>query len=316
MVRGLDRSPVFAQPSDCWDWLERLERKAAELGAVVFAWALMSNHAHLVLRTGPSGLARFMAGLNTGYARGFNLRHDRSGHLFENRYRSLLVGDESYLRTLVRYVHLNPLRAGRVASLDELARWPWTGHAALMGRAWHPFQAVDEVLSWFGRDPVEARRELLRWMDGSEGEAPENATAEPSAGVLPAEGSPLSRHDVAGAAPTSADGAWAQRRLLREAGWNAEVVLQRVCAELGAAPELVRSGDRSRVATMARSATAALAREVFGDPIARIARLLRISEGAASRCARRGAGFAWKLETAHRLREHAGTKDRSVADLS
>ena len=76
--------------------------------------------------------------------------------MFQNRYGSLLVDDERYLRALICYVHLNPVRARLVGSLSELARYPWSGHAALMGGG-RPFQAVDEVLRWFAPEPRLAR---------------------------------------------------------------------------------------------------------------------------------------------------------------
>jgi REP element-mobilizing transposase RayT len=139
---------VFRDDCDREDFVARLERVATEGGATCLAFALIPNHVHLVLRTGARPLAELMSRLNTGYARRFNRRYRRSGHLFQNRYGSLLVGDDAYLRVLIRYVHLNPLRAGLVVSLASLARYPWSGHAALMG-AGKPFQAVDEVLHWF-----------------------------------------------------------------------------------------------------------------------------------------------------------------------
>lgn len=75
-----------------------------------------------------------MRRLLTGYAVTFNLRHNRSGHLFRNRYKSLVCDEDAYLLELVRYIHLNPVRVGMASDLDALERFPWTGHAVLMGR--------------------------------------------------------------------------------------------------------------------------------------------------------------------------------------
>lgn len=84
-------------------------------------WTLKFNHVHLLLRSSSYGLARFMRRLLTGYAVRYNRRHDRHGHLFQNRYKSIVCEEETYFKALVRYVHLNPLRAGVVASIKALA---------------------------------------------------------------------------------------------------------------------------------------------------------------------------------------------------
>jgi hypothetical protein len=93
-----------------------------------------------------------------GYAGAFNRRHKRHGHLLQNRFKSILVEEEPYLLQLVRYLHLNPVRAGLVSDLDELDRYPWSGHSRLMGRVDDGWQDVDWVLSQFGRQVGAARR--------------------------------------------------------------------------------------------------------------------------------------------------------------
>jgi hypothetical protein len=103
-------------------------------------------------------LAKFMRRLLTGYVVTFNLRHRRSGHLFQNRYKSIVCDEDAYLLELVRYIHLNPLRAGIVSDLAELDRFRWSGHAVIMGQASLPTQATEEVLLYFGKRAAEARR--------------------------------------------------------------------------------------------------------------------------------------------------------------
>jgi REP element-mobilizing transposase RayT len=129
-----------------------------EMGLAVLAWALFHNHFHLLVRTGERPLATTMRRLLTGYAGGFNRRHKRAGHLFQNRYKSILVEEEPYLLELVRYVHLNPLRARILTTLDMLDEYPWTGHSAVLGRVPRPWQAVGEVLRCFG--PVRGLRDV------------------------------------------------------------------------------------------------------------------------------------------------------------
>ncbi len=137
-----------------------------EAGALtVYAWALLPNHAHLLLRIGAQGLPQFMRRVLTGYALGYNRRHQRVGHLFQNRYKSIVVEEEPYFCELVRYLHLNPVRAGVVPDLRALARYPWTGHSALLETVPRPWQATGEVLPQFARAPRRMPR-LLEPPDG------------------------------------------------------------------------------------------------------------------------------------------------------
>ena len=122
----------------------------------------MSNHVHLLLRTGKVAIAGIMRRLLTGYAVSFNRRHRRYGHLFQNRYKSILCEEDRYLRQLVAYIHLNPLRAGMVKDVAALKTYPYTGHSALMGRAVRAWQDTDYVLRVFGRRVAEARGNLQR----------------------------------------------------------------------------------------------------------------------------------------------------------
>jgi len=157
MVRGIERRPIFRDTKDRADFLARLAALADAGALVVYAWALLPNHAHLLVRTGQRPLARSMRSLLTGYAGTFNRRHHRVGHLFQNRYKSVVVEEGAYLVELVRYLHLNPLRAGILRDLRALDRYPWTGHAALCGRAEYAWQATGEILAQFGRDRRRAR---------------------------------------------------------------------------------------------------------------------------------------------------------------
>jgi len=92
-----------------------------------------------------------MRKLLTGYVVNFNLRHKRHGHLFQNRYKSILCEDDPYLLELTRYIHLNPLRAGIVGSLEQLRNYRWTGHAAILGRMRRDWQDIGTVLGYFGK---------------------------------------------------------------------------------------------------------------------------------------------------------------------
>lgn len=136
----------------------RLGDLSQRLQTAVYAWALMTNHAHIFLRSGPQGIPAFMRKFLSGYAGGYNRRHHRHGHLFQNRYKSIVVEEDAYFKELVRYIHLNPLRAGMVKSVKELDQYPWCGHSALMGKVEYGWQNIAYVLEWFGKSVKQARQ--------------------------------------------------------------------------------------------------------------------------------------------------------------
>jgi len=158
ILRGIERGKIVADAEDRAAFLSRLGDVARVTGTTLYAWALLPNHAHLLLRSGPVGLPQFMRRLLTGYAQGYNRRHRRSGHLFQNRYRSIVCEEDAYFQELTRYIHLNPLRARLVPDLPHLDRYPWCGHAGLLGRGTPRWQDRAYVLSWFGRTERAALR--------------------------------------------------------------------------------------------------------------------------------------------------------------
>ncbi len=103
--------------------------------------------------------------LRTGYGVGFNRQHKRNGHLLQNRYKSIGCQEETYLQELVRYIHLNPLRAGVVPDLIALNSYPYCGHSALMGKRKRPWQNVDYVLHSFGKRVGRARGEYYLYVE-------------------------------------------------------------------------------------------------------------------------------------------------------
>jgi len=157
MVRGLERRKLFLSDVDREDLLKRFSEVLPKNRGGVYAWSLLGNHFHLLIRTGMVGLSSVMRRILTGYASSFNRRHKRSGHLFQNRYKSVLVEEEPYLLELVRYIHLNPVRAGLVKDVIELERYPWSGHSALLGKMDPPWQDCRYILSHFGKRVGRAR---------------------------------------------------------------------------------------------------------------------------------------------------------------
>ena len=150
MVRGIERCKIFRNDKDRDNFLERFGVILSETKTSCYAWALMPNHFHLLLRTGSIPISTVMRRLLTGYATWFNRRHRRYGHLFQNRFKSILCQEDSYLLELVKYIHLNALRAGLVKDMDELGRYGYSGHSVLIGKMKKVWQDTESVLKMFG----------------------------------------------------------------------------------------------------------------------------------------------------------------------
>ena len=131
IARGIEGRRIFVHEFDYMDFLDRLGRGLQKNGSKCLAYSLLGNHFHLLILRGQRPLAELMRRLMTGYAVSFNLRRRRTGHLFQNRYKAILCDYEAYFLELIAYIHLNPLRAGFVESLQDLRKYRW---CAGMGR--------------------------------------------------------------------------------------------------------------------------------------------------------------------------------------
>jgi len=267
-------------------------------GHKCLAWCLMDNHYHLVLRSNENPLSGLMRPLNGAYARWFNKRHHRRGYLFQDRYKSILCQDLEYALQLIRYVHLNPLRAGKVASLTSLCDWKWSGHALLLGKPGalgREFQDCGEVLRRFGRDSTSARREYLAYL--AEGIDPAHVSL---AGELPHVESTESEGSHRGWPAVIGDPEYAKRAMAaheigsrrrhRKADYGAVLrkAAQETCREFGiGADELLVRGRRSaRSAARARFCSRVHREELL--PMSVIARHLNITIPSVAALVRRG----------------------------
>jgi putative transposase len=304
MVRGIERTQIFRDDQDRADFVARLAA-GVEAGAwTVFAWALVPNHAHLLVRTGQRPLARSMRSLLTGYAGAFNRRHKRVGHLFQNRYKSIVVEEEPYLLELVRYLHLNPLRAKVVPDLRTLDRYPWTGHSALLGtvpRAWQDTATIRGQFGATARPAIRAYRTfiaaglpagprpefqgggLLRSQGGWAAVAALRRGREAYQGDERILGSSAFvegyRRALAAAAPVA-------RRIALD------TLRARVCREVGIPPTALAGGGRTPALTRARAGLAYLWVEVLGRSGRALAPTLGVHPSAIPKAARRGATAA------------------------
>ncbi len=150
MARGIDGRTLFSNVFEYEHLRSRLEQLVVELKFSVYAWVIMPNHLHLLIRTGPESISLLMHRLLTGFAISYNRRHDRTGHVFQGRFKSILVQEENYFLKLINYIHLNPLKAKLVNSLEELDMYKWSGHPCLIGKTECRWMKRDSVLEHFG----------------------------------------------------------------------------------------------------------------------------------------------------------------------
>ena len=160
--RGNNRQPVFVDETDRSRYLELLRESARESGVAVHAYVLMGNHVHLLVTPAAGrALSDFMHRLGTRYVGWFNHRHQRSGTLWEGRFRSGLIDADAYLLACIRYIELNPVRAGLVASAAD---WRWSSARHPLGNSVDPLLTDHSIFWTLGNTPFdrEARyREFL-----------------------------------------------------------------------------------------------------------------------------------------------------------
>lgn len=168
MARGNERRDIVRDDGDRRRFQNFLGESVMKFGWILFAYVLMSNHFHLLLElTEANTFSRGMHWLNGRYARWFNRQKERVGHLFQGRFKGHLVEKETYLLEVLRYIVLNPVRAGMVRRPEEYA---WSSHRAVLGQArTPPWLAVDDVLINFGRDREFARLDYRQFVDAGIG---------------------------------------------------------------------------------------------------------------------------------------------------
>jgi len=164
IIRGIERRNIFKDNIDRESFLDRLGAVLSDTATSCYGWSLLSNHVHLLLRTGAAPIATVMRRVLTGHAVTFNRRHRRHGQLFQNRYKSILCQEDAYLLELVRSIHLNPLRAKIVKDLKQLDAFPCAGHSVILGKRKRSWQDARYVLAYFDRKMDVARRRYREYV--------------------------------------------------------------------------------------------------------------------------------------------------------
>ena len=311
IVRGIERRDIFNDAHDRQRFIDRFTILLSETGVRCYAWALLSNHFHLLLMPTSTTLSSFMRRLLTGYAVSFNRRNKRSGHLFQNRYKSIVCEEESYLLELVKYIHLNPLRAGMVKSLEELDHYPWNGHAVLLGNRIFDGQELQAVLERFGNKPTMARHAYRQYV--SEGIKEGRRDELVGGGLKRSQGDRPSNEYESYDERVLGSGNFVdnlkQQDMLRDK-MKSVVTLEHLVAAISTvlciAPDLVRKPSKSRVPSLARGIICHLAIFEIGYSGSEVGSYLHLGSSGVCLAAKRGEKY---------LKENAVTLGQIMAAI-
>jgi REP element-mobilizing transposase RayT len=309
IVRGIERREIFLDDQDRYNFLERLGGILERTGTICYAWSLIPNHTHILLRTGTAPIATVMRRLLTGYAVSFNHRHKRHGHLFQNRYKSILCQKDPYLLELVRYIHLNPLRAKLVVDMDALGKYPFCGHGVVMGKCVQPWQDIETVLAYFGKKMGPARRSYRAYVtrgveDGRRWDLTGGGLIRSTGGWAAVKTLRKEKVHVKSDERILGDGDFVERILaenheryearyaLKARGVGLEDVAVRVAELLGMPAEQVWRAGKTRPQVKARSLLCYWAVRELNESMTAMARRLGISTAAVSKSINRGAEIA------------------------
>lgn len=168
--RGNARSNIYVTDADRIDFLKLLAKTCQRFGWHSYAWCLMGNHYHLVIETSEANLSRGMRHINGVYTQTFNRTHQRVGHLFQGRYKAILVEKDSYLLEVIRYVLLNPVRANMTKTAGQ---YPWSSYRAMISKATTPdWLERDWVLGHYGNRLSAAQEQFIKFIQDGDNQSP------------------------------------------------------------------------------------------------------------------------------------------------
>jgi putative transposase len=313
MCRGIERREIFRDDADRNNFVKRFGRLVSETKTACYAWALLPNHFHLLLKTGNLPISTVMRRLLTGYAVSFNRRHHRTGHLFQNRYKSILCQEDAYLLELVRYIHLNPLRTGLVNSMKQLNVYKYCGHSFLLGKRKNYWQDTNMVLQLFARRVSLARKHYIEFVE--RGLAMGRRSDLTGGGLIRSAGGwkelkalrnlgihvkgderILGDSDFVESTLERQNELLEQRYQLQMQGYDIDKVVDRVANLFLLKPEEVLSSSKQPQRVKARSLLCYWAAKELEIGGASIASRLKISQSAVSRAVARGEKIAAEME--------------------
>jgi REP element-mobilizing transposase RayT len=166
ILRGNSGQTIFFDDNDRTRFYLLIQEGVERFGHRIHAFCLMTNHVHLAIQIADISLSRILQNLSFRYTRWVNWRQGKTGHLFQGRYKAVLIDADTYLQELTRYIHLNPVRAGMVR---ETEKYPWSSYRAYLGLETIPWLTTDWVLSQFSKRLSVARRAYMRFIQEGKG---------------------------------------------------------------------------------------------------------------------------------------------------
>jgi len=306
MIRGIERRNIFRDARDRKDLIDRLSTLLPQTQTACYAWSLMSNHAHFLVRSGPFGIADLMRRLLTGYVVSFNKRHGRTGQLFQNRYKSIICDEETYFMELVRYIHLNPVRAGIVSTMEELDPFPWSGHSTLIGTRERTWQDTDYVLRMFAKDTGRAGKAYRSYVESALGESRREdlsggglvrslggwTEVRNAKGTLKGDQRILGGTDFVMQVLREAGDDYERRFKVKSGGHTLDTLADMIAVAYGIGRKDVLSKGRHSPRVEARSLFCCVACRELGTSVTDLARLLGLTPSAVTYAVRRGRKIA------------------------
>lgn len=273
ILRGNSGQDVFFDAGDRTRFFLLLQESVERFGYRVHAFCLMTTHIHLAIQVGDRPLSRIMQNIGFRYTQFINRKYKRTGHLFQGRYKALLIDADSYLLELIRYIHLNPVRAGMVRFPDE---YPWSSHTSYSGDSTcPPWLTMDWALAQFARNPDTATKRYRAFMDDGLGEGHRKDFHRGSF-----EGRALGDD-------TFIDHVLLQAEEVRAVAIKLEQIIENICAVYHLTVEELCKAGKAQPAAEARALAAFLVRNCETLSLAELAEFLKRDLSGLSQAARR-----------------------------
>lgn len=180
-ARGNERKKIFFNPTDNEKFLQYISEAKKKYGIIVHCYVLMTNHYHLIIETPEANLSKAMHYINGSYTTYINIKRKRSGHLFQGRYKAILVARDNYLMELSRYIHLNPVRAGMVKKPEEHT---YSSYKAYVSRKREKLLTTDLILGMMSPHKGEGKRAYYSFVEAGIGSELENPQKEVYGGII------------------------------------------------------------------------------------------------------------------------------------
>ena len=257
--RGNNQEEIFKNDRDREKFLQYLEKASERFSIVFHTYCLMSNHFHLLVETPEPNLSVAMQWINVSYAIYFNRKQGRQGHLFQGRFRAILVDADEYLKHLSRYIHLNPVRAKMVSAPEE---YKWSSYSAFIGKIKAPqFLEINWLLSNFGKSKKQAKKNYKDFVGGVDIKTVENPNRRVTEGFILGDSDFVSWIKDNFLSGRKDEKEIPQLKKLKPRV-PLETVLKAVCAEFGCNDEQIKTKGRKK--NKAREVAIYLARDVTG----------------------------------------------------